>query len=275
MRVADLGSKANSLKEADQITQPSDERSGNNSETASEIRNSKSAIPNGEIRNPQSAMVTAAALSKVYQSGRARVVVFQDLSLEIAEGEMVAIVGPSGAGKSTLLHLLGGLDRPSAGTVKVAEFDIFKLADVDLARFRNGEIGFIFQFHHLLPEFTAVENTMMPLLIGRESNRAARERAESMLASVGLGDRLEHRPGELSGGEQARVALARALVAGPRLLLADEPTGDLDSKTSESIHGLLKEVHGSRKLTSVIVTHNERLASICDRVLHLENGRLK
>ncbi len=222
-----------------------------------------------------SPFVVADRLTKTYQSGRNRVVVFQDLNLTIAEGEMVAIVGPSGAGKSTLLHLLGGLDRPTSGTVKVGEFDIFKLGEVDLARFRNGEIGFIFQFHHLLPEFTAVENTMMPLLIGRSSQGAARERAESVLKSVGLADRTSHRPGELSGGEQARVALARALVGWPRLLLADEPTGDLDSKTSESIHSLLKEVHGSQKLTSVIVTHNERLASICDRELHLEDGRLQ
>jgi lipoprotein-releasing system ATP-binding protein len=219
--------------------------------------------------------VRAEGLSKTYERGAGRVVVFEGLSITIAEGEMVAIVGPSGAGKSTLLHLLGGLDRPSAGSVKLAEFDIFKLADVDLARFRNREIGFIFQFHHLLPEFTAVENAMMPLLIGRSSHRAARESAELILARVGLAGRTTHRPGEMSGGEQARVALARALVAGPRLLLADEPTGDLDSRTSESIHNLLKEVHGSQKLTSVIVTHNERLASICDRVLHLEDGRLQ
>jgi lipoprotein-releasing system ATP-binding protein len=188
---------------------------------------------------------------------------------------MVAIVGPSGAGKSTLLHLLGGLDRPTSGSIKLGEFDIFKLADVDLARFRNREIGFIFQFHHLLPEFTALENAMMPLLIGRWSMRSAGERAVSVLTRVGLSARSTHRPGELSGGEQARVALARALVAGPRLLLADEPTGDLDSRTSESIHNLLKEVHASQKLTSVIVTHNERLAAICDRVLHLEDGRLR
>jgi lipoprotein-releasing system ATP-binding protein len=150
-----------------------------------------------------------------------------------------------------------------------------KLADVDLARFRNREIGFIFQFHHLLPEFTALENVMMPLLIARRSEKPARERALSVLTSVGLSDRAVHRPGELSGGEQARVALARALVAEPRLLLADEPTGDLDGRTSESIHNLLKEVHASRMLTSVIVTHNERLAGICDRVLHLEDGRLR
>jgi lipoprotein-releasing system ATP-binding protein len=227
------------------------------------------------VVDSRSLLIRASGLSKIYESGRSRVVVFENLALEIMEGEMVAVVGPSGAGKSTLLHLLGGLDRPSAGTVKVGEFDIFKLGDVDLARFRNGEIGFIFQFHHLLPEFTAVENTMMPLLIGRSSRRAAVKRASSMLRSVGLADRITHRPGELSGGEQARVALARALVARPRLLLADEPTGDLDSKTSESIHSLLKEVHRSQRLTSVIVTHNERLASICDRVLHLEDGQLR
>ena len=219
--------------------------------------------------------IRAEGLAKAYRSGRDRVVVFQDLSVEIAQGEMVAVVGPSGAGKSTLLHLLGGLDRPSAGSVKLGEFDIFKLGDVDLARFRNSEIGFIFQFHHLLPEFTALENVMMPLLIGRRNHAEAGGRAVSVLERVGLSDRATHRPGEMSGGEQARVALARALVARPRVLLADEPTGDLDSRTSESIHSLLKEVHESQKLTSVIVTHNERLASICDRVLHLEDGRLQ
>lgn len=231
--------------------------------------------PRSSIVDSYPGFVRADSLTRIYDSGRSRVVVFQNLSLEVAEGEMVAVVGPSGAGKSTLLHLLGGLDRPTSGTVKVGEFDIFKLGEVDLARFRNGEIGFIFQFHHLLPEFTAVENTMMPLLIGRSSHRAARERAESMLARVGLSDRASHRPGELSGGEQARVALARALVSGPRLLLADEPTGDLDSKTSESIHSLLKEIHRSQRLTSIIVTHNERLAAVCDRELHLEDGRLR
>ncbi len=223
--------------------------------------------------NPK--LIRAEGLTKTYKSGPNRVVVFQDLSVEIAEGEMVAVIGPSGAGKSTLLHLLGGLDRPSAGSVKLGEFDIFKLGDVDLARFRNSEIGFIFQFHHLLPEFTALENVMMPLLIGRRNRAEARGRAVSVLERVGLSDRATHRPGEMSGGEQARVALARALVARPRVLLADEPTGDLDSRTSESIHNLLKEVHESQKLTSVIVTHNERLASICDRVLHLEDGRLQ
>jgi len=219
-------------------------------------------------------LVRADSITKTYRSGRNMVTVFESLSLEIREGEMVAIVGPSGAGKSTLLHLIGGLDRPTSGSVKIGEFDIFKLADVDLARFRNREIGFIFQFHHLLPEFTALENAMMPLLIGRRPSRVAKERAGKALESVGLASRASHRPGEMSGGEQARVALARALISEPRLLLADEPTGDLDGRTSENIHNLLKEVHTSQKLTSIIVTHNERLASICDRVLHLEDGRL-
>jgi lipoprotein-releasing system ATP-binding protein len=246
-----------------------------NRELAKSEARARSVNLRSSIFDPRSPLVRANGLTKTYESGRRRIVVFQDLSLEISEGEMVAVVGPSGAGKSTLLHLLGGLDRPTEGTVKVGEFDIFKLTDVDLARFRNGKIGFIFQFHHLLPEFTALENTMMPLLIGRSSHRAARERAGSILDSVGLAARGTHRPGELSGGEQARVALARALVARPRLLLADEPTGDLDSKTSDSIHSLLKEVHRSEKLTSVIVTHNERLASVCDRILHLEDGRLR
>ncbi|PYP87343.1 MAG: lipoprotein-releasing system ATP-binding protein LolD [Blastocatellia bacterium AA13] len=213
-------------------------------------------------------------LGKTYRSGKNEVVVFEDLSLDVDRGEMVAIVGRSGAGKSTLLHLLGGLDRPTYGSVKMAEFDIFKSTDVDLARFRNREIGFVFQFHNLLPEFNSIENVMMPLLINRASFHEARQVAGALLASVGLSQRAVHRPGELSGGEQARVAIARALAASPRLLLADEPTGDLDNKTSETIHNLLREVHKSRQLTSVIATHNERLAAVCDRVLHLENGRL-
>lgn len=244
-------------------------------QTGSEIIEASEAVAVSTRPRVAASLVRAEGLTKTYGSGQSRVTVFEGLSVEIGSGEMVAIVGPSGAGKSTLLHLLGGLDRPSSGRVKMGEFDIFKLSDVDLARFRNREIGFIFQFHHLLPEFSAVENAMMPLLIGRRPPNEAREKALRLLESVGLGERADHRPGELSGGEQARVALARALVASPRLLLADEPTGDLDSKTSESIHNLLKEVHQSQKLTSVIVTHNERLASICDRVLHLEDGRLK
>jgi lipoprotein-releasing system ATP-binding protein len=219
-------------------------------------------------------IVSARGLSKTYESGPREVRVFENLDLEVREGEMVAVVGPSGAGKSTLLHILGGLDRPSSGRVEVAEFDIAQMSDVDLARFRNQKIGFIFQFHHLLPEFTALENTMMPLLIGGGGRRESRDRALGILTRIGLADRLDHRPGELSGGEAQRVALARALVHRPRVLLADEPTGNLDPRTGESIHGMLQSVHASEALTSIIVTHNERLAALCDRVLHLEDGRL-
>jgi lipoprotein-releasing system ATP-binding protein len=218
-------------------------------------------------------MVRARGLAKVYAGPRA-VRVFEGLDLAVREGEMVGVVGPSGAGKSSLLHVLGGLDRPTAGTVEVAEFDITRMADVDLARFRNTKIGFIFQFHHLLPEFTALENTMMPLLISGGGRRESRDRALGILTRIGLADRLDHRPGELSGGEAQRVALARALVHRPRVLLADEPTGNLDPRTGESIHGMLQSVHASEALTSIIVTHNERLAALCDRVLHLEDGRL-
>jgi lipoprotein-releasing system ATP-binding protein len=201
--------------------------------------------------------------------------VFEGFDLDVFEGEMVAVVGPSGAGKSSLLHILGGLDRPTAGSVEIEKFDITQLADVDLARFRNRKIGFIFQFHHLLPEFSALENTMMPLLIGGAARRASRSRALVVLERVGLSGRLDHKPGELSGGEAQRVALARALVHGPRLLLADEPTGNLDQRTGDAIYQVLKSVHEAEGLTSVIVTHNERLAAACDRVLHLEDGQLR
>lgn len=217
-------------------------------------------------------VVRARGLAKTYGSGPRTVRVFADLDLDVREGEMVGVVGPSGAGKSTLLHILGGLDRPTSGSVEVAEFDITRLADVDLARFRNEKIGFIFQFHHLLPEFTALENTMMPLLISGAARRESRDRAVSILERIGLADRFDHRPGELSGGEAQRVALARALVHRPRVLLADEPTGNLDHRTGETIHGMLQSVHASERLTSIIVTHNERLAALCDRVLHLEDG---
>jgi lipoprotein-releasing system ATP-binding protein len=225
--------------------------------------------------NDRASFLQAERLTKIYESGRDRVVVFEDLSLQVARGEMIAIVGPSGAGKSTLLHLLGGLDRPTAGTVKLDQFDIFKLSDVDLARFRNKEVGFVFQFHNLLPEFTALENVMMPLLVARLPWAVARQQAEAALMMVGLGGRAQRRPGELSGGEQARVALARALVTNPRLLLADEPTGDLDGRTAQAICELLRRLQTERELTLIMATHNERLAAICDRVLHLEYGLLK
>ncbi len=225
-------------------------------------------------KDSKNVLLYTKALAKTYQLGKNKVAIFENLTLEIKHGEMIAIVGPSGTGKSTLLHLLGGLDKPTEGSVFMDGFDICKLSDVDLAKVRNKDIGFVFQFHHLLPEFSAVENTMMPLLVGGMTQKESFQLASSMLKQVGLGTRLEHRPGELSGGEAARVALARALVTKPKLLLADEPSGNLDSRTGEEIHQLLKQMHSECSLTSVIVTHNERLAAICSRVLHLEDGRL-
>jgi lipoprotein-releasing system ATP-binding protein len=213
-------------------------------------------------------------LTKVYSGRAEEVVVFRDLNFEIARGEMVAVVGESGAGKSTLLHLLGGLDRPTSGSVKVDEFDIAKNAELDLARFRNRRVGFVFQFHHLLPEFSATENVMMPLLINGVTKRDASTRARVLLERVGLAGRVDHRPGELSGGEQQRVALARALVCAPSLLLADEPTGNLDERTGDEVHALVRQLQREERLTAVIATHNQKLAALCDRVLRLENGRL-
>jgi lipoprotein-releasing system ATP-binding protein len=219
-------------------------------------------------------LLRATGLSKVYQGRVEAVTVFRDLQLEVAQGEMVAIVGESGAGKSTLLHLLGGLDKPTSGSVTVGQFDTAKIAEVDLARFRNQAVGFVFQFHHLLPEFSALENVMMPRLISGASKRAAAEQAGVLLQRVGLAPRREHRPGELSGGEQQRVALARALVNAPQLLLADEPTGNLDERTGAEMHKLIRRLQQEDGLTAVIVTHNTQLAAQCDRVLRLENGQL-
>ncbi len=220
-------------------------------------------------------LVQAVGLTKIYAGPNQEVVVFRDLDLEVAGGEMIAITGASGAGKSTLLHLLGGLDRPTSGSVVVGEFDIAKNVELDLARFRNRHIGFVFQFHHLLPEFSATENVMMPLLVGGIAKREAAARARDLLHRVGLADRDGHRPGELSGGEQQRVALARALIFSPMLLLADEPTGNLDERTGETIQALIRRIQIEEKLTAVIVTHNQRLAAQCDHVLRMENGKLK
>ena len=214
-------------------------------------------------------------LTKIYSGRAEEVVVFRDLNFEIARGEMVAIVGESGAGKSTLLHLLGGLDRPSSGSVKIDEFDIAKNAELDLARFRNRRVGFVFQFHHLLPEFSATENVMMPLLINGVTKRDAAARARVLLERVGLAGRADHRPGELSGGEQQRVALARALICSPSLLLAEEPTGNLDQRTGDEVHALVRQLQMEERLTAVIATHNEKLAALCDRVMRLENGTLR
>jgi len=183
-------------------------------------------------------------------------------------------MGPSGSGKSTLLHLLGGLDRVDAGRIAVGDADLTALADGELVAFRNRQIGFVFQFHHLLPEFSAIENAEMPMRIARASIADTRPRAEALLRRVGLGDRLTHRPGMLSGGEQQRVAVARALIMRPAVLLADEPTGDLDEGTADALHALVREMHRDFGLTSVIATHNPRLAAACDRVLRLHEGRL-
>ena len=220
-------------------------------------------------------LVDITDLAKSYTTPSGAIAVLRGLSLRVARGEMVAIVGASGVGKSTLLHVLGGLDRAERGAVRVAGEDIGTLSDDALVAFRNRHVGFVFQFHHLLPEFTALENVLMPLRIARRPLAEARPRAESLLARVGLADRLGHRPGMLSGGEQQRVAMARALAMGPALLVADEPTGNLDEHTAESLHQLLREMHRDAGLTSVIATHNTRLAALCDRVLRLEDGVLR
>ena len=219
--------------------------------------------------------VTARALNKTYTVGGARIHVLRDLDLEVRQGEMVAIVGASGVGKSTLLHLLGGLDRAGSGDVEVAGRQLAAMNDDALVEFRNRHVGFVFQFHHLLPEFSAAENVEMPMRIAGVPLAQGRQRASDLLGRVGLGERLSHRPGMLSGGEQQRVAVARALIMQPALLLADEPTGDLDEGTAESLHALLLEMHREHGLTSILATHNHKLAATCDRVLRLELGRLR
>jgi lipoprotein-releasing system ATP-binding protein len=220
------------------------------------------------------AFITVSGLNKFYTAAGNRLHILRDLDLSVEKGEMVAIMGASGVGKSTLLHVLGGLDAIDSGQVRVGEHQIATMSDEAKVAFRNRHIGFVFQFHHLLPEFTAIENAMMPLRISRASAAEARPRAEALLQRVGLGDRLDHRPGMLSGGEQQRVAVSRALVMQPSLLLADEPTGDLDESTADALHQLLRDMHAEFGLTAIIATHNPRLAASCDRVLRLEGGRL-
>lgn len=218
--------------------------------------------------------ISAQGIVKRYEVGGSQLTILRNLDLNVAAGEMVAIVGASGVGKSTLLHILGGLDRADEGTLVVGDGHLTAMGDQEVVTFRNRRIGFVFQFHHLLPEFSAVENAEMPMRIARLPLSDARRRATDLLQRVGLGDRLTHRPGMLSGGEQQRVAVARALIMRPSVLLADEPTGDLDEQTADTLHALLREMHSLYGLTSVIATHNGRLAAACDRVLRLEGGRL-
>jgi lipoprotein-releasing system ATP-binding protein len=219
--------------------------------------------------------IEARGLAKEFRDGAREVRVLSDVTLDIAPGERVAVVGESGVGKSTLLHILGGLDRPTRGEVRIGDINLASCDEKQLARMRNEHIGFVFQFHHLLSDFTALENVMMPGLIGGLAPAEAREVAAQLLDRVGLSARLEHRPGELSGGEQQRVAVARAIVRGPAIVLADEPTGNLDPATAEEIEALLVELNRDEGITFVIVTHSERLAASMDRRLLLKDGRLE
>lgn len=212
----------------------------------------------------------ARSLSKTYRNAEVPVRVLESLDLAVEKGEMLAIVGPSGIGKSTLLHLLGGLDRPDTGAIHVDGRELTAMSNDEMARFRNRSVGFVFQFHHLLPEFTAVENVAMPGWIGRIPRQEALDRAAALLAELGLEARGRHFPNQLSGGEQQRVAIARALATEPLLFLADEPTGNLDLETSERVFDLMRDCHVKRGLTSVIVTHNPELAARCDRVFEMK-----
>jgi lipoprotein-releasing system ATP-binding protein len=214
-------------------------------------------------------------LKKVFRSGAAELVLFENLSFEVAQGEMLAIVGQSGAGKSTLLHIAGALDKPSAGEVYFGDLRLNSLSENEAADFRNREIGFVWQFHYLLPEFTALENVGMPLLMRGSKKPEAEQAALTWLDRVGLRQRAYYRAGELSGGEQQRAALARALITQPKLLLADEPTGDLDNRTAESVFELISHLHQEHQLSSLIATHNHAFARRCNRVIRLEGGRIE
>ena len=220
-------------------------------------------------------LLEVTGLRKSYEVRDESLVVLRDVNLSVELGEMVAVMGASGVGKSTLLHVIGGLDRIDDGRITFGATEVSNLADSNLVAFRNRHVGFVFQFHHLLPEFSALENVEMPVRIGRLPIAEGNLRARELLERVGLGARMSHRPGMLSGGEQQRVAVARALIMQPSLLLADEPTGDLDEKTAGSLNVLIHDMHREYGLTSLIATHNPKLAESCDRVLRLEEGMLK
>ncbi|NWN91459.1 lipoprotein-releasing ABC transporter ATP-binding protein LolD [Marinobacter adhaerens] len=213
-------------------------------------------------------------VTRTYTQGPEKLTIFSDISLQVSPGETVAIVGSSGAGKTTLLNLLGGLDKPSSGQISICGKDIHRLSEAGRARFRNRYLGFVYQFHHLLPEFTALENVMMPCVLGNMSVSGARSRAQSILQRVGLGERLAHKPGELSGGERQRVAIARALVNEPDCVLMDEPTGNLDEQTGEGVQALIESLRDQLGIAFVMVTHDMRMARSLGRVLRLEQGRL-
>ena len=217
--------------------------------------------------------IQAIDLKKSYLSGSVELPVLRSINIAIKTGEIVSVVGDSGVGKSTLLNLLGALDRPTGGTVLYGKEDIFKLTNREIARFRNSDLGFVFQFHHLLPEFSAIENVMMPAMIAGKKKEEAQKVAAGLLERVGLTGRERHKPSELSGGEQQRVAVARALVNNPRVVLADEPTGNLDRRTSDEVHNLLWELNEKMNQTFIIATHNENLARRSDRIIRLADGR--
>jgi lipoprotein-releasing system ATP-binding protein len=236
---------------------------------------SATTVESGDRQATAGPLIQASGISKAYNHSGARIVVLDRLSFDLGLGETIGIVGASGIGKSTLLHVLGTLDRPDSGKLEYSGKDVLMLDDNRLARFRNREIGFVFQFHHLLPEFSALENTMMPVMIGGGGKKAARDAAEAILVRVGLKDRLTHRASELSGGEQQRVALARALVLRPAILLADEPTGNLDRKNSDHIHTLLMDLNAEMGMSLVVVTHNLELADLVSRRVTIANGALQ
>ncbi|HSA62388.1 MAG TPA: ABC transporter ATP-binding protein [Nitrospiraceae bacterium] len=219
-------------------------------------------------------MIKVTDLHKSFSMGSYDLPVLKGINLEIRRGELIAIVGASGAGKSTLLHIIGTLDKPTTGTVTFDGQDLFQMTEMQQAEFRNRRIGFVFQFHHLLPEFTALENASMPALVQRRDPASVESDATALLTEVGLGQRLHHKPGELSGGEQQRVAMARALMQKPDVVLADEPTGNLDTHTGDGLFGLMRDLNKSRGTTFIIVTHNDKLSAQSDRIVHMQDGMI-